>query len=410
MQQQFTSDGFSVVPFEAEADVVIVNTCTVTEQANTECRKVVRRALRISPNAKVIVTGCYAQLQPEEILAIPGVTAVVGTAEKMDISSMLATGLVGTIEPLTQSTQFTRATSSDVETRTRTFFKLQDGCDYTCTFCTIPKARGPARAMNFADIAPALQALAVQGVPEVVLTGVNVGEYEGADGERFIDVVNLIEELHLPFRMRVSSIEPNTLTPEVIAAMARSKTFVPHVHVPLQSGSADILKSMRRRYNPMKYKAMADLVHSLMPHAALGIDVITGFPGETDELFEETVEFLQQISFAYLHVFTYSERRDTPAASMDGVVPVDVRRRRTRRLRGISDVARQRFALANLGTVRTVILEQYVERYNAWNGYTENYIKVLVPLPKNSAQTVVDVMLNAIDDEYVLCSVMEGKL
>ncbi|NQW30019.1 MAG: tRNA (N(6)-L-threonylcarbamoyladenosine(37)-C(2))-methylthiotransferase MtaB [Ignavibacteria bacterium] len=420
LQQQFTADGCSIVEFDSPADVVVVNTCTVTEQANTECRKIVRRALRTSPNAKVIVTGCYAQLKPEEILEIPGVSAVVGTADKMRISELLFAATPGSInssqlelnggnavKPLSTSTRFTGATSADAETRTRTFFKLQDGCDYTCTFCTIPQARGPARAILFADIAPAMEKLALQGVPEVVLTGVNVGEYLGENGERFVDVVRLINSMQLPFRVRISSIEPNTLTKEVIDEVAASDVFVPHVHVPLQSGSAEILKNMRRRYNPQMYRNTVDMVHAAMPQAGFGIDVIVGFPGETDALFEETVQFLNSIQFSYLHVFTYSERDNTPAAAMSDVVPVHVRRERTRRLRAISDVARNRFALSNLGTIRNVIPEQFIARYNAWSGYTENYVKVLVPLPENSTLKNVDVELLSIEGEYVLCRVVE---
>ncbi len=378
---QFRDKGFEIVPLGADTDLIVVNTCTVTENADTECRKIIRRGLKGAPDAAVVVTGCYAQLQPEEIASIDGVRAVFGTAEKADIAHRveeilsLETPRVFTTE-FTDETSFVGATTAEGDSRTRAFVKLQDGCDYSCTFCTIPLARGPARAMAFDQIPETINGLVRDGFHEIVLSGINLGEYKAPSGERFVDVVRAIDAMAPPLRARISSIEPNTLTDEIIDVVAESTVFVPHFHIPLQSGSAAILKQMRRRYNPEMYRRVIERIHERMPDAALGIDVIVGFPGETDDLFEESWRFLESLPFTYLHVFTYSERENTPAASYDGVVPMNVRKARTARLRAFSDQRRAEHHTCNVGTTRTVIPETYDRASGTWSGWTENYVRV----------------------------------
>lgn len=382
LQRRFEDLGYQVVPFGSETDVIVINTCTVTENADTECRKIIRRGLTSSPNAAVAVTGCYAQLQPEEIASIDGVSAVFGTAEKFSIADRVNEILDATspqifVTDLDDATDFQGSRTTDGDGRTRSFLKLQDGCDYSCTFCTIPLARGPARAMPFDAVRRELENVAREGYHEAVLSGINLGEYKAPTGERFIDIVKLIEQMQPPFRVRISSIEPNTVTEELIDIIASSKIFVPHLHMPLQSGSAEILKKMRRRYNPDMYRHVVEYAYERMPDMAIGIDVIVGFPGETDEEFENTVEFLRNIPFTYLHVFTYSERENTPAKDYPGVVPKNVRRARTHRLRALSEERRRAHHARNIGTARTFLPEHYDHSLGGWLGWTENYVRVL---------------------------------
>ena len=384
---QFRERGYDVVPLGDQADLIVVNTCTVTENADTECRKIIRRGLKGAPEAAVVVTGCYAQLQPEEIASIDGVRAVFGTAEKADIARR-AEEILSFETPrvfaqeFTDDTGFVGATTAEGDSRTRAFVKLQDGCDYSCTFCTIPLARGPARAMAFDQIPETIDGLVRDGFHEIVLSGINLGEYKAPSGERFVDVVRTIDAMAPPLRARISSIEPNTLTDEIIDAVADSTVFVPHFHIPLQSGSAAILKQMRRRYNPEMYRRVIERIHERMPEAALGIDVIVGFPGETDEHFEESWRFLESLPFTYLHVFTYSERENTPAASYDGVVPMNVRKARTARLRAFSEQRRAEHHARHVGTTRTVIPESFDAESGTWSGWTENYVRVALQAPE----------------------------
>ncbi len=383
----FVARGYQVVPLGAEAELIVINTCTVTENADAECRKIVRRGLKGAPDAAVVVTGCYAQLQPEDVASIDGVRAVFGTAEKSGIAD-LADEILSWDTPqihtsdLSEDTSFVGSATAEGDSRTRAFLKLQDGCDYTCTFCTIPLARGPARAMEFERIAEAIDGLVRDGFHEIVLSGINLGEYKAPSGERFADVVRLIDVLQPPVRVRISSIEPNTLSNEIIDLVANSTVFVPHFHVPLQSGSVEILKRMRRRYNPEKYQQVAQRIFERMPHAALGIDVIVGFPGETDDLFEESWRFLESIPFTYLHVFTYSERENTPAASYADVVPMSVRKARTARLRAFSEQRRAEHHARNVGSTRIVIPETFDAQSGTWSGWTENYVRVAMHAPE----------------------------
>lgn len=381
IERRFVAGGHEIVEYGQPADLLVVNTCSVTEQADTECRKIVRKGLRGAPDAKVIVTGCYAQLKPDNVLSIDGVKAVVGTASKLRIADMAsdilgASEKVRIMEPLTQRTPFMSARSSRVNSRTRAFIKVQDGCDYTCSFCTIPLARGPARAMPLAELRNELVAVVNEGFCECVISGINLGEYESPEGERLINLLQMIESMQLPIRVRLGSIEPNTLTAEIISAIAQSRAIVPHVHIPLQSGSARILRAMRRRYNPAMYRSVIKRLHTVLPDAAIGIDVITGFPGETEVEFEETVALLQSLPWTYLHVFTYSERANTDAAAMIESVDVAIRRERTRRLREMSEKRTQEFHRSQLGSVRTFLPEGYDSTTNTWTGWTENHVAV----------------------------------
>lgn len=396
-----------------ESDIVIINTCSVTEQANSECSKIVRKALRTSPNAHVIVTGCFAQLQPGVIARIPGVRAVVGTSRKMEIPNMLEEILAST-EPMIlvdehhEMTEFVASQTGRTNSRTRAFIKIQDGCDYSCSFCTIPKARGPARAMDIASLKQALSEIANQGYHELVLSGINLGEYRAQSGERFVDVLRLINDLSLPYRVRISSIEPNTITDEVINQLSSSRVIVPHFHIPLQSGSSEILRSMRRRYSPSMYSDVLEKITTRIPDCGIGIDVITGFPGETADHFRETLLFLQSLPFTYLHVFTYSERSNTPATELPDSVPIEIRRERTNILRQMSDARSLAFARSQIGTKRFLLPEGYDEQTGLWNGWTENRVRVTVAAPPNMEKRVYQVLLESIDkDGSVSASLLE---
>ncbi|CAN5433769.1 tRNA (N(6)-L-threonylcarbamoyladenosine(37)-C(2))-methylthiotransferase MtaB [soil metagenome] len=383
LREQFIRDGYRVVNFGEEADVVVVNTCTVTERADTECRTLVRRSLRTSPNARIAITGCYAQLQPERIASIEGVSLVVGQSSKQHIPSLVkmvdpsgAPRIV--VDEFDDDVPFTMARSTDSDTRTRAFLKIQDGCDYTCSFCTIPLARGPGRSLPISQLLSEVDALELEGYQEVVLTGVNVGEYSTPNGDRFIDVIRALDRRAPGFRIRVSSIEPNTLRTDVIEAIASSDVFCKHVHVPLQSGSASVLQAMKRRYNPSMYRATIDAVRAAMPSACIGIDVIVGFPGESDEHFEESYRFLESLPFSYLHVFTYSERENTPAAAYGGRVAQNVRHARTARLRSLSEERRAAFQYAHAHTEQVVIPEAFDAERRIYPGWTSNYVRVAI--------------------------------
>ncbi len=387
LQREFERKGFDVVPLGQPADLVVINTCTVTDNADVECRKIVRRALKGAPNASIAVTGCYAQLKPEEIASIDGVSAVFGTAEKSTIAEHVQEILDADapqifVKDLSSETEFAGARTTANDARTRAYLKLQDGCDYTCTFCTIPMARGSARELGSTGVREQLREIESEGFHEVVLSGINLGEYAAATGERFIDVVRMIDDMKPKMRVRVSSLEPNTIKPELIDLIAGSDVFVPHLHIPLQSGSAAILKKMRRRYSPEQYRAVIERVYEKMPHAAVGIDVIVGFPGETEELFEESMAFIKSLNFTYLHVFTYSERANTPAASYPNPVPMKVRKARTARLRALSEERRMAHYQRNVGEVRSVIPEHYDPDRKAWSAFTENYVKVWYEAPE----------------------------
>lgn len=402
ISRKFEEKGYKKVDFSDTPDIFIINTCSVTENADKKCHKIVREARAISPDGYVAIIGCYAQLKPTEIAEIPGVDAVLGAAEKFRLVELLD-GFVRKPQTEVFASDIEAAnkfnTSYSMHDRTRTFLKVQDGCDYSCTFCTIPLARGNSRSDSIQNIIKTAQEIAQTEVREIVLTGVNTGDFGLQDGqrvERFIDLVKALDDVDGIDRLRISSIEPNLLTDEIIEFVAGSKRFVPHFHIPLQSGSNKILKLMRRRYQRELYVDRVNKIKTLMPHCCIGVDVIVGFPGETREDFLETYQFLNELNISYLHVFTYSERENTPAAEMEGKVPGSTRADRSKMLHTLSDKKRRKFYEENLGNEATVLFENDVEN-GMMHGFTENYIRVTAkydPILINELKAVKLISLN----------------
>jgi threonylcarbamoyladenosine tRNA methylthiotransferase MtaB len=397
LSRTLEAEGFLKKEFEDLADVYVINTCSVTDNADKECRQLVRRIQRKAPESVVVVTGCYAQLKPAEILEIPGVDLVLGAAEKFNIASHLKDFTKGDSARISSCdiddvTGFNASYS--LNDRTRTFLKVQDGCDYNCSFCTIPMARGKSRSDNVENVLNHARGLSASGVKEIVLTGVNLGDFgKGADGgkqhdEDFFSLVQQLEEIEGIERYRISSIEPNLLTTEIIEFVARSKKFMPHFHIPLQSGSNRILALMRRRYKRELYAEKVAHIKQLMPHCAIGVDVIVGFPSESEEDFKETFDFIHALDVAYLHVFTYSERDNTKALEITPVVPVHVRHERNKVLRNLSYMKLQHFTATHHGQQRSVLFEGH-EKNGMMEGYTDNYIRITTPYRPEWANQVV---------------------
>ena len=392
------NEGFEKKQFDENADVYVINTCSVTDNADKECRQLVRRIQRRSPESMVVITGCYAQLKPKEIASIPGVDLVLGAAEKFNLPSHIReltkgdSALISSCD-IAEVSGFNASWS--VNDRTRTFLKVQDGCDYNCSFCTIPMARGKSRSDTIANVVQHANDLAAKSVREIVLTGVNLGDFgKGADGakkhdESFFELCQALDVVEGIDRYRISSIEPNLLTNEIISLVANSSKFMPHFHIPLQSGSNDILSLMRRRYKRELYAERVSLIKSLMPHAAIGVDVIVGFPGETDEHFKETFDFLHSLDISYLHVFTYSERDNTHALDIKPVVPIHVRNERNKSLRNLSYMKMQYFTELHKGQSRKVLFEGH-SKNGMMEGYTDNYIKVSTPHRDEWVNQLVD--------------------
>jgi threonylcarbamoyladenosine tRNA methylthiotransferase MtaB len=381
ISRQFEEKGFLKVDFQESPDIFIINTCSVTDNADKKCKKLVKEAKKISPDSYVAIIGCYAQLKPTEIAEIEGVDAVLGAAEKFRLLELLD-GFAKEQETKVLASEIAAAnsfeTSYSLHDRTRTFLKVQDGCNYGCAFCTIPLARGKSRSSTISSILASARDIAATEVKEVVLTGVNIGDFGIVDGKRdarFADLVMALDEVEGIARFRISSIEPNLLTNEIIEFVAQSKRFVPHFHIPLQSGSNTILRKMGRRYLRELYEDRVSKIKTLLPHACIGVDVIVGFPGETDELFLETYNFLNELNISYLHVFTYSERANTRAVELEGVVPMKKRNERSKMLRILSEKKRRKFYEENLGQTFTVLFEEDVEN-GMMHGFTENYIRV----------------------------------
>ncbi len=379
--RKFEEKGYRKVDFIDQPDIFIINTCSVTENADKKCRKIVREARAISPNAYVAIIGCYAQLKPQEISEIPGVDAVLGAAEKFQLVDLLD-GFVRPVTPVVYSSSIetvnTFQTSYSISDRTRTFLKVQDGCDYSCSFCTIPLARGSSRSEAIDKLVLTAKEISNTNVKEIVLTGVNTGDFgiqHGERRERFIDLIKALDEVEGIDRFRISSIEPNLLTDEIIDFVANSNRFVPHFHIPLQSGSNKILKLMRRRYQRELYISRVNQIKSSMPNCCIGVDVIVGFPGETKKDFLETYQFLNDLDISYLHVFTYSERDNTLAAHMDNRVAIQERNERSRMLHILSDKKKRVFYEQNLSKDFTVLFENDIEN-GKMHGFTENYIRV----------------------------------
>lgn len=396
ISRMFEKKGYQKVGFEDKPDIYIINTCSVTENADKKCKKIVNEAKKISPSSYVAIIGCYAQLKPQEIAEINGVDAVLGAAEKFRLIELLddfahAQETKILASEIEEATVFNTAFS--MHDRTRTFLKVQDGCNYGCAFCTIPLARGKSRSDSVDNILHAAREIANTQVKEVVLTGVNIGDFgiqEGKRKERFVDLVQALDEVDGIPRFRISSIEPNLLTNEIITFVSKSKRFVPHFHIPLQSGSNTILRNMGRRYLRELYEDRVAKIKALMPHCCIGVDVIVGFPGETDELFLETYQFLNELPISYLHVFTYSERANTRATEMDQVVPMKKRNERSKMLRILSEKKRRKFYEENLNLSFEVLFEEDIED-GMMHGFTENYIRVTAkydPLLINEIKTV----------------------
>jgi threonylcarbamoyladenosine tRNA methylthiotransferase MtaB len=391
-------EGFEKKEFTDIADVYVINTCSVTDNADKECRQLVRRIQRKAPDSFVVITGCYAQLKPTEIATIPGVDLVLGAAEKFNIAKHIGN--------LAKTNDAAKICSCDIEEvtgfnasfsqndRTRTFLKVQDGCDYNCSFCTIPMARGKSRSDSIENVLIQARQLAADGVKEIVLTGVNLGDFgKGPDGnkkheENFTDLVKALDTVEGIARYRISSIEPNLLTNELIDWVANSDQFMPHFHIPLQSGSNEILALMRRRYKRELYAERVALIKKLMPHAAIGVDVIVGFPGETDAHFQETFDFLHSLDISYLHVFTYSERDQTKALEIKPIVPISVRNERNKTLRNLSYMKMQYFTKQHEGEHRKVLFESF-NKNGMMEGYTDNYIRVSTAYREDWANEVV---------------------
>lgn len=391
------NEGFEKRAFEDLADVYVINTCSVTDNADKECRHLVRRIQRKAPESFVVITGCYAQLKPKEIASIPGVDLVLGAAEKFNIAQhigQLAKGDAARICScdIEDVSGFTASFSQN--DRTRTFLKVQDGCDYNCSFCTIPMARGKSRSDTITHVVKEAEQLAKDGVKEIVLTGVNLGDFgKGADGngkdENFFGLVKALDKVEGIERYRISSIEPNLLTNEIIEFVANSNRFMPHFHIPLQSGSNDILGLMRRRYRRELYADRIGLIKKLMPHCAVGVDVIVGFPGETDAHFQETFDFLHALDVSYLHVFTYSERDHTKALEIKPVVPIHIRNERNKTLRNLSYMKMQYFTSQFAGQTRKVLFEAF-NKNGMMEGYTDNYLRITTPHRQEWANELVD--------------------
>ncbi|WP_028668804.1 tRNA (N(6)-L-threonylcarbamoyladenosine(37)-C(2))-methylthiotransferase MtaB [Runella zeae] len=399
ISRMFEQRGYQKVAFNDTPDIFIVNTCSVTDNADKKCRKIVREAQAINPDGYVAIIGCYAQLKPQEISEIPGVDAVLGAAEKFRLIDLLD-GFVkeptqdkGKVyaSPIEEAIEY--HVSYSLNDRTRTFLKVQDGCDYPCAYCTIPLARGKSRSDTIQNVLKAAHEIAARGVKEIVLTGVNIGDFGLQDGHRnetFLQLIQALDEVEGIERFRISSIEPNLLTDEIIAFVAQSKRFVPHFHIPLQSGSNKILGLMRRRYRRELYVERVAKIKELMPYCCIGVDVIVGHPGETQEAFLETYQFLNELDISYLHVFTYSERPNTAALEIKPVVPQSQRAERSKMLHILSDKKRRAFYESQLGSVRTVLFEDEVVN-GYMQGFTENYVRVTAqydPLLINELKTL----------------------
>jgi len=412
IQRKFEQAGFGINEFSSPADVYVINTCSVTEFADRKCRKVVRDALRQNPEAKVVMIGCYAQLKPKEISEIPGVDLVLGAAEKFNVLSY--------IEDLSQAPEKGLVHSCDVTTvhdfeasfsfgdRTRSFLKVQDGCDYKCSFCTIPQARGKSRSDSIENVVKQAKQIASLGVKEIVLTGVNIGDFglqlsddNSLRKENFLALITELDQIENIERFRISSIEPNLCSNEIIEFVAQSKRFVPHFHMPLQSGNNEMLKAMRRRYNRELYAERVQQIKALMPHCCIGVDVIVGFPLETEEHFEDSFSFIHDLDISYLHVFTFSERANTPAAEMTPQIPMNIRRERNERLRILSEKKKRYFYTQHLGESRPVLFEESKQE-GMVTGFTDNYIKISSAKSKHPLNSIGTITLGEINDRLLV--------
>jgi threonylcarbamoyladenosine tRNA methylthiotransferase MtaB len=405
--RNFVNEGFERVDFEQNADVYVINTCSVTDNADKRFKTIVKNALKKNEDAFLIAVGCYAQLKPEELAAVDGVDLVLGATEKFNVTSYindLTKNDVGEIHSCEISEADFYVGSYSIGGRTRAFLKVQDGCDYKCTYCTIPLARGISRSETLENVLQNAKEISSKGIKEIVLTGVNIGDYgKGEFGNKkhehtFLELVKELDTIKGIHRLRISSIEPNLLKDETIDFVSKSNSFVPHFHIPLQSGSDELLKKMKRRYLRKTYTNRVYKIKEVMPNACIGVDVIVGFPGETDELFLETYNYLNEIDISYLHVFSYSERPNTEAVDLNGVVPKKVRAKRSKMLRGLSAKKRRSFYESQLGKTLTVLFENE-NKEGYINGFTENYVKVKSPWNPDLVNTLHPITLTEIDED-----------
>ena len=405
--RNFQNEGFNRVDFEEIADIYVINTCSVTDNADKQFKQIVKKALKTNDKAFIVAVGCYAQLKPEELAAVDGVDLVLGATEKFKIQDYindLSKNGISEIHSCAIEEADFYVGSYSIGDRTRAFLKVQDGCDYKCTYCTIPLARGISRSDALENVLKNALEISKKGIKEIVLTGVNIGDYgKGEFGNKkhehtFLDLVKALDEVEGIERLRISSIEPNLLKNETIDFVSKSRTFVPHFHIPLQSGSNEILKKMKRRYLREVYTERVARIKEVMPYACIGVDVIVGFPGETDELFLETYNFINEMDISYLHVFTYSERDNTEAVEMSGVVPMNVRNKRSKMLRGLSVKKRRSFYENQIGSNRTVLFESE-NKEGYIHGFTENYVKVKTPWNPELVNTVHEINLTKIDED-----------
>ncbi len=411
--KQFLNKGYEIIDFKEKADIYLFNTCSVTENAEKECRQLVRRALRANPDAFIIVTGCYAQLRPEEISAIDGVDVVLGSKEKFKLFSLLDSFDKKDVSciyvsPTDQLNEFGTAHSSDADSRTRAYFKIQDGCDYKCSFCTIPRARGSSRSMESSAVIEEFQKLISNGYKEIILTGVNVGDYGKAINSNLYQILLRMIDVPGDFRIRISSIEPNLLTDEIIHLTAASEKMCKHFHIPLQSGSSKILKLMRRRYKAEDYLNLIFKAKEKIPDLGIGVDVITGFPGENDEDFLTTYNFIKELPASYLHVFTYSERPDTHALSLPGVVDFHERKRRTQMLRILSEKKKFKFYSEMKGKVLDVLFESHNDN-GLMKGFSSNYVRVAHSFNPELVNTISRFEVKHPQAEYCTGNILDTK-
>jgi threonylcarbamoyladenosine tRNA methylthiotransferase MtaB len=405
--RNFVSEGFERVEFDEKADVYVINTCSVTDNADKRFKTIVKSALKKNHEAFLIAVGCYAQLKPEELAAVDGVDLVLGATEKFNVTSYI-NDLTKNTHGEVHSCEIEEADfyvgSYSIGDRTRAFLKVQDGCDYKCTYCTIPLARGISRSDTLESVLKNAKEISEKGIKEIVLTGVNIGDYgKGEFGNKkhehtFLELVKDLDKVDGIHRLRISSIEPNLLKDETIDFVSKSNSFVPHFHIPLQSGSDELLKKMKRRYLSNTYTNRVTKIKKVMPNACIGVDVIVGFPGETDELFLETYNYLNEMDISYLHVFTYSERPNTKAVLMEGVIPKNVRAKRSKMLRGLSVKKRRSFYESQLGNILTVLFESENKEGYIY-GFTENYVKVKAPWNPELVNTLHEVTLTKIDED-----------
>jgi threonylcarbamoyladenosine tRNA methylthiotransferase MtaB len=409
--QKFLDNGAELVPFGEDCDLILINSCTVTHLADSDSRKIIRRAKRKAPNAKIAAMGCYAQMQSEKIAEIEGVDYIFGNKEKFEIFDLIQNDLKNGFRTKNKDVQifvsnlsnspFYPAFSSDNESHSRIVFKIQDGCDYHCSYCTVAAARGPSRSMNFDEIEKTIRNIEEKGYKEIVLSGINLGDYKSNDGNRFIDLLKMIDATDFNTRFRISSIEPNLLTEEIIELVGNSKKFCPHFHIPLQSGSDRVLNKMRRRYSKSLFESRVELIKKHIPDCCIGVDIICGFPNESAEDFDETYSLLKMLPISYLHTFTYSERAGTDAIKLKPKVQYEEKKRRTLTLRELSEIKKIEFYKSQLEKIKKVIPEEYDEITSHCKGWTENYVRVKFFCEKELESQVVSVKLDFLQGDLV---------